>query len=100
VQGTRWEFQKTYVYHESTGATLLLSIPLAHCFRRTTLWSHYVELSERSFDSSTGQGERASVELPVVAGHLQDIVGLSNEMLRRLGMTNVSLDLHRWPFVL
>ena len=40
---------------------------------------HYVVLSERSCDSSTGQGERASVERPVAAGHLQDTVGLSNE---------------------
>ena len=42
---------------------------------------HCVVLSEQSCDSSTGQGERASVELPIAAGHLQDTVGLSNEML-------------------
>jgi hypothetical protein len=40
---------------------------------------HCVVLSERSCDSSTGQGERASVERPIAAGHLQDTVGLSNE---------------------
>jgi hypothetical protein len=39
----------------------------------------YVVLSERSFDSLTGQEERASVERRVVAGHLQDTVCLSNE---------------------
>ena len=92
--------QKTYVYHESIRATRSLSIPLAHCSRRTILQSHYVELSEQSFDSSTGQGERASVELPIAAGHLQVAVGLGNEMLECHEMTNVSLDLHRWPFVL
>jgi hypothetical protein len=54
---------------------------LIHCSRRTTPQSRYVVLSERSCDSSTGQGERASVELPVGAGHLQDAIGLSNEML-------------------
>jgi hypothetical protein len=42
----------------------------------------YVVLSERSFDSSTGQGERASVEPPIAVVHLQDLVGLSKEMLR------------------
>ena len=38
----------------------------------------YVVLSERSFDSSTGQGERANVEPPIAVVHLQDIVGLGN----------------------
>jgi hypothetical protein len=42
----------------------------------------YVVLSERSFDSSTGQGERASVELPTAVVHLKDLVRLGNEMLR------------------
>jgi hypothetical protein len=42
----------------------------------------YVVLSERSFDSSTGQGERASVEPPIAVVHLQDLVGLGKEMLR------------------
>ena len=37
--------------------------------------------SERSCDSWTGQGERASVELPIAAGHLQQAVGLSKEIL-------------------
>jgi hypothetical protein len=40
----------------------------------------YVVLSEQGFDSSTGQGERASVEPPIAIVHLQDIVGLGNEM--------------------
>jgi hypothetical protein len=31
----------------------------------------YVVLSKRSFDSSTDQGETASVEYPFAAGHLQ-----------------------------
>jgi hypothetical protein len=39
----------------------------------------YVVLSKRSTDLSTGQGETASVQRPVVAGHLQNTVGLSNE---------------------
>ena len=40
---------------------------------------HGVGLSERCCDLLTGQGERASVELPVAAGHLQDTVSLCNE---------------------
>jgi hypothetical protein len=36
---------------------------------------HYVVLSERSFDSSTGQGEKASVEPPIAVVHLHDTVG-------------------------
>ena len=36
--------------------------------------------SKQSCDLSTGQGERASVELPIAAGHLQDTVGLGNEI--------------------
>jgi hypothetical protein len=47
--------------------------------RRTTLLFHYVLLSEQSFDSSTGQGGRASIEHHVAVGHLQDPVGLSHE---------------------
>jgi hypothetical protein len=54
-----------------------------YCTRRTTLQYHYVVLSERSCDSLTGQGGRAIVELPVGADHLQDTVGLNNEMFRR-----------------
>jgi hypothetical protein len=42
----------------------------------------YVVLSERSFDSTTGQGERASVEPPIAVVHLQDIIALGNEMLK------------------
>jgi hypothetical protein len=42
----------------------------------------YAVLSERNFDLSTGQGERASVEHPIAVVHLQDIVGLSNKMLK------------------
>jgi hypothetical protein len=42
----------------------------------------YVVLSARSFDSSTGQGARASAELPIAVVHLQTIVGLENKMLR------------------
>jgi hypothetical protein len=53
----------------------------------------YVVLSERSFDSSTGREERASVEPPIAVVHLQDIVGLGNEMWR--GKTNVSTCLFR-----
>jgi hypothetical protein len=40
----------------------------------------YDVLSERSYDSSTGQGERASVEHPIVVGHLHDIVELGTEI--------------------
>ena len=39
----------------------------------------YVVLSKRSFDSSTDQGERASVEHPFAARHLQNTIGLGNE---------------------
>ena len=41
------------------------------------LQSHYVVHSKESCDSQMGQGERAIVELPIEAGHLQDI-GLRN----------------------
>jgi hypothetical protein len=41
---------------------------------------HGVVISERSCDLLTGQVERASVERPIAAGHLQDnSVGLGNE---------------------
>ena len=36
----------------------------------------YVVLSKRSFDSSKGQGEKASVGHPFAGGHLQNTVGL------------------------
>jgi hypothetical protein len=39
----------------------------------------YVVLSKRSSDLTTDQGETASVEPPLAAGHLQNIVGLDNE---------------------
>jgi hypothetical protein len=42
---------------------------------------HCVLLSKQRCDLSTGQGEKASVELPIAAGHLQDTVGLSDKML-------------------
>ncbi len=38
----------------------------------------YAVLSERSFDSSMGQAERAIVEPPIAVAHLQGIVGLGN----------------------
>ena len=44
------------------------------------LWFPYVVLSKRSSDSSTDQGEIASVERPFVAGHLQNTVGLGKKM--------------------
>jgi hypothetical protein len=39
----------------------------------------YVVPSEQSFDLSTGQGERASVEPPIAVVHLQDNVDLGNK---------------------
>jgi hypothetical protein len=57
---------------------------------------HGVVLSERSRDSSTGRGERASVGPPVAAGHLQDAVSLGNktatEIKKCWEVTNLSLD--------
>jgi hypothetical protein len=38
-----------------------------------------VEISERSCDSLTSQGEKASVEHRIATGHLRDNVSLSNE---------------------
>jgi hypothetical protein len=75
------EVQKTYVYHESTRVTPSLSILSMHCSRRTILQFHCVVRSKQSCDLSTGQGERASVELPIATGHLQHTVCLRNEML-------------------
>jgi hypothetical protein len=40
----------------------------------------YVVPSEKRCDLSTGQGEKASAGCPIAAGHLQDTVGLGNEM--------------------
>jgi len=42
------------------------------------LRSHYVVLPKRSCGSSTGQGERASVERPFVAVRLHDTIGIGN----------------------
>ena len=35
-------------------------------------------LSERNFDLSTGQGEKASAERPFVARRLQDTIGIDD----------------------
>ena len=43
------------------------------------LRSHCVVPSEQSRDSLTGQGQRASVERLVAAGHLKHTIGLGNE---------------------
>ena len=40
-----------------------------------------VELFVQSCDSSTDQGERASVESCIAIGHLQNTIGLKNKML-------------------
>ena len=77
----------TYVSHGSTRATLALSILLIHYSRRTMLRFLDVVLSERSFDLSTGQEERASVEHPVAVGHLQDTVSLGLSTTRCRGKT-------------
>jgi hypothetical protein len=54
---------------------------------------HGVVLSERSRDSSTGRGERASVGPPIAAGHLQDAVSLGNKTATKYWeVTNLSLD--------
>ena len=70
---------KTYVCHESTKTTQSLSILPTLCSRRTTLRTHYVALSKRSSDLSTGQAETTSVERSLGAGHLQDTLALRNE---------------------
>src|SRR6266567_4789689 len=70
--------KKTYVYRESTRRTQLLSILSLPCSPRTMLRSHYVVLPKRSCGSSTGRGERASVERPFVAGRLQGTVGIGD----------------------
>jgi hypothetical protein len=46
--------------------------------RRTILRFHYVVLSEQRCGSPMDQGERASVEFPVAAGHLQDTISPPN----------------------
>ena len=43
------------------------------------LQSLCVELSERIYDLSMGQGGRASAERRIAAGHLQNDVSLSNK---------------------
>ena len=50
-----------------------------NCSRRTNPRFLYVVLSKRNFDSSTDQGETASVERPFAAGRLQNTIGLGNE---------------------
>ena len=40
-----------------------------------------VAISEQNCDLSTGQGERAIVELPIAVGHLQDMINLGNKRL-------------------
>jgi hypothetical protein len=50
------------------------------CYSQKTMpQSLCIGLSKQSYDSSTGQAERATVERRIVAGHLQDTVGLSKE---------------------
>ncbi len=39
----------------------------------------HVVISKQSYDSSTDQGETASVERPSAVGHLQNTFGLGNE---------------------
>ena len=46
---------------------------------RTMPQFHCVELSDRGYDSTTGRGEKASIEHLFVAGHLRDTVGPDNE---------------------
>ena len=53
----------------------------------------YGVLSERSSDSTTGQGERASVEPPIAVVHLKNMVELGNKTLK--GTTNVLSCLFR-----
>jgi hypothetical protein len=72
--------RKTYVFHESTKVNPSPSILPTQCRLRTMLRFLYVVLSKRSYDSSTDQGETASVERPFGVGHLQNnTVGLGNE---------------------
>ena len=52
------------------------------------LRSHYVVLPKRSCGSSTGQGERASVERLFVVGRLQNAVEIGNVKWEK--KTNVS----------
>jgi hypothetical protein len=66
------EIRNTYVYHESTRATLAFHSVNVLLSKNHAAVPLCVVLSEQSYDSSTGQGERASVERPFVAGHLQD----------------------------
>ena len=68
---------KTYAFHESTRVTPSPSILLTRCSRRTMLRFLYVVLSKRSSDLSTDLGETTSVEPPLAAGHLQNIISLN-----------------------
>src|SRR5258708_673371 len=62
-----------------------------HCSQRTTLQFLDVALPKQSFGSSTGRGERASVERPFAAGHLHDAVSIGIE--RWVQETDVSFYL-------
>ena len=68
---------KTYVFHESTRVTPSSSILLTRCSQRTMLRFLYVVFSKQSSDLSMDQGETASVEPPLAAGHLQNIISLN-----------------------
>ena len=83
--------QKTYVFRRSTTVTPSPSSLSTNCSRRTMLRFLYVAISKQSFDSSTDQGERASVERPFAAGRLQNTIGLGNQREER--KTNVSFRL-------
>jgi hypothetical protein len=83
---------KTYVFRGSTTVNPSPSTLSANCSRRAMLRFLYVVLSRRSFDSSTDQGETASVERPFAAGRLQNTVGLGKERENREA-TNVSFGL-------
>jgi hypothetical protein len=53
----------------------------------------YVVLSKQSSDSSTDQGETASVEYLFVAGRLQNTVGLGNKRWERTNVSSCSFRL-------
>ena len=84
--------RKTYVFRGSTTVTPSPSTLSTNCSLRTMLPFLYVVISKRNFDSSTDQGETASVERPFSAGRLQNTIGLDNEREDRES-TNVSFRL-------
>ena len=84
--------RKTYVFRRSTTVTPSPSTLSANCSRGTRLLFLYVVISKRSFDSSTDQGEKASVEHPFEAGRLQNTIDLGKEREER-ETTNVSFHL-------